>query len=286
MIAVVVPTIRPDSYAHFLEAWQPFFHKYQIEIVKVEDGENPHVIHNEKNMSINDVMGEYEDIIYNFNDGVRNLGFAYIARFLKEADTIISFDDDVEPYGDTIADHMHALSLFVPVSWMSTASEFTRGFPYSLRQEAEVVMSHGVWHGVADWDAPTQLTQGNKPLSFYKGPIPKGIYYPHCAMNFAFKRKMLPFVYQAPMGEKAGVDRFADIWMGIESKKEIDKNKWAVVTGYSAVKHERASNVYVNLVKEAKGIKMNEEYGKDDYFSLYNDRLLKWKKCIYEWEKS
>lgn len=278
MIAIVVPTIRPEKYKHFLKVWSQLFKKHTVMVVGVEDGENPKII--DAGFTPEDVMGKFADLVYNKNDGVRNLGFAFIARFHKHIDVIISFDDDVEPYGDTIQDHLDALSQKVPVSWISTASQYMRGFPYNVRTESEAVMSHGVWEGVKDWDAPTQLTLGNRDVSFYKGPVPKGIFYPHCAMNFAFKRKALPLVYQAPMGYRVGLDRFADIWMGIECKKDLDKKNWAVVTGYAKVYHKRASNVFTNLVKESKGLGMNEEYGKDPYFKLFYSQRRRWKEYV------
>ena len=273
MIAIVVSTIRPESYKKFFEAWIHLIEKHDATLIKVEDGEDPTA----GGKTVKEIMGKYSDLIYNFNDGIRNLGFAYIAKYLPTVDTIISLDDDVEPYGDTIQDHLNALQRRVPVSWLSTASEYTRGFPYGIRDEAEVVLSHGIWKGIADWDAPTQLVRGNPDVSFYKGPIPKGILYPMCIMNVAFKRKMLPYMYQAPMGYKVGLDRFGDIWCGIESKKVIDQQGWAVVSGYAIVKHERASNVFTNLQKEAKGLEMNEHYGEGDYFKLYEKKRERWK---------
>lgn len=274
MIAVVIPTIRPAKYKDFLNKWRDYFDKPGIILVTVLDGEKPTV----NGKTAEEVMGKEADLIYNFNDGVRNLGFAYVAKELNMCETIISFDDDVEPDGDTIQQHLDALSMRVPITWMSTASKFTRGFPYKVRDEAEVVLSHGVWKGVADWDASTQLVKGNEPVDFYKGVIPKGCLFPLCAMNFAFKRKLLPYIYQAPMF--GDLNRFADIWGGIEAKKDIDREGWAVVTGYSAVNHNRASNVFDNIIKESHGLKMNENYGESEYFNLYKLKRERWTKWI------
>jgi reversibly glycosylated polypeptide/UDP-arabinopyranose mutase len=122
------------------------------------------------------------------------------------------------------------------------------------------------------------------------GPIPKGVFYPMCGMNIAFKRKMLPYMYFAPMGHRVGMDRFGDIWCGIESKKVIDKKGWAVITGLASVKHKRASNVFTNLVKEAKGLGLNETYWKGDktdpYFKLYADCRKRWKTMIQNLDTS
>lgn len=286
--AIVIPTIRPDDMAAFKEAWRPLFDKHDVKIVTVYDGKKPWVQMDGKGTwDIKTIMGKYVDTIFNFNGGVRNLGFAFIAKFMPEIEYIISFDDDVRPYGDTIQDHLDILNSKVPVSWISTASEYMRGFPYTVREEAEVVLSHGVWMGVADWDAPTQLTLGNRPVTFYKGPIPKGIYYPMCSMNLACKRKFLAHIYHAPA--TLGVVRANDIFAGIASKRVIDANGWAAVSGYAVVKHERASNVFKNLIAESVEIGLNETYWSGDeshpYFKIYEEKRKRFIKFIEEAEK-
>src|SRR5690606_16858805 len=121
------------------------------DLVTVWDGKEPKVAYPDDDgvdgfWSVKDIMGDYADCIVNFNGGIRNLGFAFVAKFL-DADIILTLDDDVRPIGDTIQDHLDILSKRVPISWMSTASEYMRGFPYKIREEAEVVLSHGVWEG-------------------------------------------------------------------------------------------------------------------------------------------
>jgi reversibly glycosylated polypeptide/UDP-arabinopyranose mutase len=285
-IGVVIPTIREEQYKTFLEAWKLLFKIHEVCLVTVHDGDNPILTHAGQNYSVKEIMGEDADLIYNKNDGVRNLGFAFISKHLPNIDTIITLDDDTLPLHDTIQDHLDTLNKKVPISWFSTASEYMRGFPYGVREEAEVVLSHGLWQGVKDWDAPTQLTLGNRDVTFYQGPIPKGIYYPMCGMNIAFKRKMLPYMYYAPMGYKVGMDRFADIWLGIESKRIIDKNGWAVYSGGAFVEHNRASNVWANLKKEVQGLALNETFWQGDesdpYFKEYKEKRERWEKFINE----
>jgi reversibly glycosylated polypeptide / UDP-arabinopyranose mutase len=279
-VCVVVPTIRAKKIKEFKMAWASLIEKHNARLIIVLDGETPKVM----GFSSVEILEKYNDVIYNFNDGVRNLGFAFAASLIPNVEYIISLDDDVEPIGDPIQDHIDALNMKVPLSWMSTASEYTRGFPYGVRNEAPVMLSHGVWEGVPDWDAPTQLTRNsNKPLRFYQGVIPKGVMFPLCAMNFAFRREALPYVYQAPMGPKVGLDRFADIWGGIEMKKDFDKLGWGVVSGFSTVYHKRASNVYTNLQKEAKGLYLNENYGKDKYFKLFGEKRARWQEFVKQW---
>lgn len=277
-IAVVVPTIesRADIFAHFMEAWQPLFDKHNVQFIKVLDGEEPSI----GTLTAKAIMGKYAKCLSNFNGGIRNLGFAYVAKYLPEVNVIITLDDDEVPIGDTIQDHLDALNRRVPVSWISTAvDEYMRGFPYGVRDEAEVVLSHGVWEGVADWDAPTQLVKGShRPVEFYRGPIPKGIYYPMCAMNIAFKPCLLPWIFQAPWA--LGVNRYDDIAAGIVSKRAIDENGWAVVTGYARVHHERASNTFTNLINEAPGLPINEVFWQGDethpWHKIYKEKLEQW----------
>ena len=286
MIAIVVPTIpaRKEIFDKFMEAWQPLFDKHEVEFIKVLDGELPKLQHREQVFTTNDVMGRYDDCLTNFNAGIRNLGFAYIAKYLPEVEYIITLDDDVVPIGDSIQDHLDALNKRVCVSWMSTiVDEYPRGFPYCLRDEAEVVLSHGVWEGVADWDAATQLVKGShREVEFFKGPIPKGVYFSVCSMNIAFKRKLLPYIYQAPWAE--GIKRYDDILTGVECKREIDKNGWAAVSGYARVYHERASDVFTNLINEAPGLRINETFWSGDeehkYFKVYRDKYKLWREFI------
>ena len=283
-ICCVVPTIRPKSYKEFRKAWDKVFDEYKIKLLTVWDGDKPKLEVDGKWFTVKDVMGKHENLIFNKNDGVRNLGFAYIAKYLPEVDIIMSLDDDVLPQKSSVEGHLIALEGRFPLKWISTASIYTRGFPYGIRDEAECVFSHGVWDGVPDLDAPTQLVSPINDLTFYKGAIPQGIYAPICGMNIAFKRKLLPYVYYAPMGPRVGMDRFADIWMGINVKRVCDKKGWAMVTGYSHVTHNRASNVWKNLQKEVKGLELNETYWLGDekgvYFKMYAEKREQWKQLI------
>lgn len=299
-IAIVVPSIREKSLAKFISAWSNLIEYHKVVLVIVHDGDTPFIevcrfsnkinalVREVKYETIADIMGTITDmrgndinLIYNFNDGVRNLGFAYVAKYLPDIDIIISLDDDVEPHDDTIKNHLVALYQNVCTTWInSTNEDYMRGVPYNIRNEAEVWVSHGTWVGVPDYDAPSQLTKVMRQQTPNKCVVPKGILYPHCAMNFAFKREALPYVYQAPMGPKIGLDRFADIWGGIEMKKDLDRLNKAVVNGFSQVRHKRASNVYINLQKEAKGIEMNDHYGQDEYFKLFESRRNSWKEWI------
>ncbi len=283
-IAVVVPSHKQELTDQFLKAWQPLFDKHNIEFILVDDsGDVPFIDTNqypfegtgEKSVFEN-ALNQNLDLISNHCAGVRQLGFQYIAQNLPNIEYIITLDTDVTPIGDPIQDHIDQLNRKVPISWISTGvGDYFRGFPYGVREEAQVMMSHGVWEGNYDWDAPSQLLKGNKKVDFYKGPIPKGVFAPICGMNIAFRREALLYVYFAPVGQYKGAERFDDIWMGLEVVKDFAKLNWAIVSGYATVKHERASNVFNSLEHEAVGIKMNEVYWKGEYDDWYKDFINK-----------
>ncbi len=276
-IAVVIPTNRPESYRNFLSRWEEQFRKHNITVIQVLDGDKPQIILDGDKQEC-----EVPDLIPTSCAGVRNLGFYYIAKYLPDIEYIITLDDDVSPDGDTIGDHIRTLNSYLPSSWFSTSiGAYMRGFPYGIREETEVVLSHGIWQKNPDWDAPTQLLNNNAPhTNYYQGLIPKGMLAPICGMNVAFKRKAIPYVYYAPVGNLKGAERFDDIWGFIATKRDFDKLGWGLATGYASCIHERESNVYKNLEKEAVGIGLNEQYWKGEadhpWFEEFHKKREEW----------
>jgi len=287
-IAVVVPTNRPEQYQQFVRYWDPLFRLHDVDLFTVFDGDDPICKHGKKEVLLSERI-QWADLIYTHTDAVRNFGFLLALETLgKDIEMILTLDDDVYPIrgNDPIDDHLRALDQRVPISWFSTADRYMRGFPYGVREEAEVWVSHGVWEGVHDYDGPTQLVLGNPPAKFYKGPIPKGALFPCCGMNLAWKLDATPWMYFAPMSKELGVQRFADIWMGIWMKQRLDVWNKAVVSGYSTVWHSRASNVLNNLEQEARGIKFNEELWRLDTQQTseeFQPYYLLWSKCLAKW---
>lgn len=292
-IAVVVPTIRPESWKLFIEAWEPLFEKHEIDLFKVNDaGEFPVCQHFEYPEPTQPGIHTAKDAHWLFNktDGCRNLGF--LAAYRMKCDVIISLDDDVYPVGDPIGQHINALSMSVSPTWMSTAQDWrVRGIPVG-GEKWPVMLSHGVWNGVPDFDAPTQfLNPDVKDIAFNKTNIPKGALFPLCAMNFAFRRELMPYVYQAPMGKRLAEydlpvgDRFADIWSGVVLKRWMDTKGYAAVTGYATIYHSRASNVFANMKKESIFMELNEDF--DNQFHNNNDNphpyVILYKSCLEQW---
>lgn len=276
-IAVVVPTIRRETIDKFLDAWRDLFAKHEVEFILVVDGKDQHIVHNgvRKNLKC--------DLVSKFSAGCKQLGFLYIAKFLPDIEYIIAIDDDCFPIGDPIQDHIDQLNRKVPISWLSTASEPMRGFPYKVRTEAPCMLSHGVWEGNYDWDAPSQLFKGDTKVELYKGVIPKGIFFPMCGMNLAWRREALPYIFFAPVGAFKGAERWDDIFAGVPIVKDFAKLNWGIVSGYAKVNHLRASNVFTSLAKEAVGILHGEEFYKDPenykgdkWFDDFRDKRKKW----------
>ncbi len=307
-IVVVIPTVRPECHEKFVEAWTPLFKKHRVTLITVWDGENPSVSHHEfwedgiydKLSNVFDyyptMYGADRDLFCIRTDACRNLGF--VAAAVLQPDYLLTLDDDVVPLKgsymgqingksiegpekgcyDPIQAHIDALNRRVPLSWMNTAHDtdlYLRGVPYSVKDEAQVMLSHGVWVGTPDFDGETQLRleQDTIPcgyeaksgvpysLPYYVGPIPRGVLFPLCGMNVMVRKEAIPYLYFAPMGPDSGVEglnRFADIWMGVQLKREFDRLNWACVTGYSTILHTRASDAKKNFEQEKLGRKWNE----------------------------
>jgi reversibly glycosylated polypeptide/UDP-arabinopyranose mutase len=300
-IAVIVPTIRPESWNDFTHYWDELFVKHGVLLIKVDDqSKYPDVITLDytKNNLVPDkiiTINKPLDWVFNKTDGCRNLGF--YAAYLQSAEIFISLDDDVYPLPgtDPIQDHINALNMQVSPNWMSTAQDWrVRGIPVG-GEKWPVMLSHGVWVGVPDFDAPTQLLNPNvQNIAFNRTNVPHGVLFPLCIMNVAFRRELLPWMYQAPMGQRLAEfglpvgDRFADIWSGVVAKLACDLNQWGVVTGYSTIYHSRASNVFTNLRKEAIFMEQNETFVRDwqdqattnEYILLYRRMLNAWQKDL------
>jgi len=148
--------------------------------------------------------------------------------------------------------------------WWNTIAAtglYPRGYPYSLRRaEVRTVVHHGLWSCVADLDAVTQLhnTEFRLAPADQRERVPYGKFFPMCGMNLAFRPEVIPALYFLLMGREYPYDRFGDIWAGLFVKRIADHLNVAISSGAPSVLHARASNVWVNLRKEAPGLEVNE----------------------------
>ncbi|KAK1281524.1 UDP-arabinopyranose mutase 1 [Acorus calamus] len=272
---IVIPTIRNLD---FLEMWRPFFQPYHLIIV--QDGDPS------KTISVPDGF-DYE--LYNRNDINRILGpkascisfkdsacrcFGFLVSKKKYVYTI---DDDCfvakDPEGKEInALAQHIKNLLTPATpgFFNTlydpyreGADFVRGYPFSMRNGVSTAISHGLWLNIPDYDAPTQLVKPLERNTRYVDAvltIPKGTLYPMCGMNLGFDRELIgPAMYFGLMGDGQPIGRYDDMWAGWCSKVICDHLGWGVKTGLPYIWHSKASNPFVNLKKEYKGIFWQED---------------------------
>jgi len=270
---LVVPTIRNLS---FLTAWGTEF--AACHLIVVEDHEKKSIptpasgflsVRHYTWSDIRSDFGRNEWIFPRQNAGIRSYGFwkAYQAG----ADVIITLDDDCYPAEkDFVEKHCVNLRARAPSDWFATFPHpdymFTRGFPYAPRNKYRVAISHGLWSNKVDMDAKTQLAIGNVNVSSYpplRQFVPFGYFFPMSSMNLAFVREVVPLMYfllmgSSPEGLPWGFDRFDDIWAGLFAKKILDHLGLSVVNGSPFVEHRKASDPHKNLIKEKRGLAVNE----------------------------
>ena len=273
-IFLVVPTIRNLS---FLGEWKDQFK--DCSLIVVEDHETKQIdtpisgfkeIYHYSWEDIQKEFGDDEWIFSRKNAGIRSYGF-WKAHQLG-ADVVVTLDDDCYPTGeDFIGQHIKNLESKAPVGWFATfphpAYMYTRGFPYTIRNQQSVVISHGLWSNKMDMDAKTQLSIGEVNIPAYpliRQFVPSGLFFPMSSMNLAFTREAIPLMYfplmgTDPKGVPWGYDRYDDIWAGVIAKKILDHIGLAVVNGSPFVEHRKASDPLVNLVKEKEGMAVNED---------------------------
>lgn len=142
-------------------------------------------------------------------------------------------------------------------------ADFVRGYPFSLREGVTTAVSHGLWLNIPDYDAPTQMVKPRERNERYVDAVmtvPKGTLFPMCGMNLAFERNLIgPAMYFGLMGEGQPIGRYDDMWAGWCTKVICDHLGLGVKTGLPYLWHSKASNPFVNLRKEYKGIFWQEE---------------------------
>lgn len=142
-------------------------------------------------------------------------------------------------------------------------ADFVRGYPFGLREGVPTAVSHGLWLNIPDYDAPTQMVKPKERNTRYVDAVmtvPKGSLFPMCGMNLAFDRTLIgPAMYFGLMGHGQPWGRYDDMWAGWVTKVVTDHLGLGVKTGLPYIWHSKASNPFVNLKKEYKGIFWQEE---------------------------
>eukprot|EP00270_Netrium_digitus_P007954 TRINITY_DN233_c0_g1_i3.p1 TRINITY_DN233_c0_g1~~TRINITY_DN233_c0_g1_i3.p1 ORF type:complete len:363 (+),score=37.43 TRINITY_DN233_c0_g1_i3:72-1160(+) len=272
---IVIPTIRSLD---FLEQWRPYFQKYHLIII--QDGDPTKVIK---------VPEGYDYELYNRNDINRILGPRASCISFKDAACrcfgflvskkkyIFTIDDDCfvakDPSGkeiDVAIQHIENLQKPSTPFFFNTlydpyreGTDFVRGYPFSLREGVPTAVSHGLWLNIPDYDAPTQLVKPRERNTRYVDAvmtIPKGSLFPMCAMNLAFNRDIVgPAMYFGIFGDGQPIGRYDDMFAGWCIKVVCDHLGYGVKTGLPYLWHSKASNPFVNLKKEYKGLFWQED---------------------------
>ncbi|MEZ5963771.1 MAG: hypothetical protein R3F56_07990 [Planctomycetota bacterium] len=269
-VVVVVPSVREQHLRQFLDAWRDEFASATVLVVEdhgereFDLGDLPNVVH----LCWHDIdreLGASAWIVPRQTDCVRSFG--YYKAWQLQPRMIVTLDDDclpgpsgargfLERHWQRLEEGGHDRA------WVSTVEgTVPRGVPYySQNRQRRCVINHGLWTNVPDYDAPTQLLQARvpTPCELRDQTIPAGSYFPMCGMNLAFRPEVVPALYFLLMGRNHPVDRFGDIWCGVFVKRICDHLGLAVNSGAPAVEHQRASNVFANLRKEAPAMEWNE----------------------------
>lgn len=284
--ALVVPSIRRESFSRFVAEWRPTGLFDRVDCVLIEDNPTrtfptpPEVKHHFCWEDID--QHEWSWIIPRRSDTVRSYGYWWAwtngYSFLQTAD-----DDCYPSKGYEQLDLLHK-EMLTRTKWFNTLNSVRpRGVPYRNLGSRPVHVNHGIWQGVLDYDAPQQLVDPVPETYTHDNRIvPHGAYHPFCGMNAMWRREAIPLSYHLLMGQavdgvdgkgrwpdskgyepalalkKLPFDRFGDIWCGIIQKRICDHLRWVVSTGTPYIHHDRASDPFKNLRKEANGIEVNE----------------------------
>ena len=281
-IVIVVPTVREECIVRFLREWESEFKDSKV--IVIEDSASKSFTLRQGNVEhyswheIDSELGEVAWIIPRKTGAIRSFGI--YKAWLLNPEAIICLDDDCLPGDDLI--EKHCANLFMPQrvnAWVSTGEGTPpRGMPYfKTFREVTCMVSHGLWSGSPDFDGITQLLSSRNRFRFElcEQVIPRGLFFPMCAMNIAFRREVAPLLYQLLMGQGYPYHRFDDIWAGIIMKKICDHLGFWVKSGGPVVVHDRASNVWTNIEKEMAGLRVNEEFWVEvDRVVLESDSVL------------
>lgn len=268
-IVLVVPTNRKQRILEFLDAWRPLPRTIIVEDNPTKTFNLGTQVDHYSWEDIDKELGEDAWIIPRRTAGIRSFGFLKAAQV--GADIIVTLDDDCLPIGDRPRPHYFFRThervlesrLEFPVWFSTVGGPPPRGVPYySDCRSWPTVVNAGLWEGVPDYDAPTQLLQqrNKQGCELLGGVAPVGLYVPISSMNLAFKVEVLPAMYFLLMGRDYMFDRFEDIWSGILVKRICDHLRLSIRYGRPYVHHSKASNVFTNLQKEATGLEANEYF--------------------------
>lgn len=278
-LGICIPSIRTLQISSFLRKWEPFWsrcdqQKYRIKIFIHEDSPEPtfeltqssnlEIVHT-SHSDVPRVLGQSAWIIPAESGACRS--FPMYLAWKAGCDYIFTLDDDCYPLenGGACFLDSHLDSFNLDLWFRTTSGQESRGVPYGDKGHLPVLLNHGLWTGHPDLDAPTSLTRDRNPVKIVlrasREVIPPGMFFPLCAMNVCYSRQAIPAAYNLIMGmDKAGFDRFDDIWSGLLLKRIADHLGLYITNGVPFVHHQIASSPFSNLRKEALGIQLHEDF--------------------------
>lgn len=267
MNSLVVPTIREDCIKRFLREWEPHYHWDKVYVVEDNPSRTFDLDRQVTHLcweNIDQYLREDSWIISRRDSGIKCFGI-WLA-WKSGAEHIYLLDDDCLPYSSDPKDFLneHWNGLYQWERWTESVPGWrTRGIPYKNKGKLDTVMlNHGLWANNPDLDACQTLAgpewNGLKGVRCKHRLMPHGQYFPMCGMNVCFRREIAPVMYFPLMGEGVPFNRFDDIWCGIIMKKVCDHLGYHVACGNPLINHEKASDPFKNLVREATGIAASE----------------------------
>jgi hypothetical protein len=241
------------------------------------------------------VLGELAHAIPRRNGACRDYGFFLAWRDSDPGEIVVALDDDcvvermdfvttleknlspgVRSRATGTGRHMNVLDVYADVD----TGLFPRGFPYSARAayerftfddevEGAPMFNLGLWQGTFDVNAIDKL---NGPRYHYDDAelavdsvvVPPGVLVSACSMNMAFRRELVPAVYQLPMHVEVMphwvVDRYGDIWGGFILKTLMDRRGDLMVVGSPMIRHVKSGDIARNMWQEHVCHLVNDEF--------------------------
>ena len=264
MNVLVIPSVRENCLNDFLQKWEN--NGDWDEIVLIED--NPEKtfkikskwkIHHYSHKEIKENLKENDWIISKKDSACRSFGF----KIAKEigANWTISLDDDCLPYQSMgiCENHLKVINNF-KICQQSTIIR-SRGLPYkNMGNLNNIVLNMGLWTKNADLDA-IQTFHNN--IEYFLPPNGNFLAhprhrYPFCGMNIFFNTSLTPIMYFPLMGLNQPYNRFDDIWCGWIFQKILQHLNLSWSIGEPFIEHSKASDPFINLIKEAPGVQKNE----------------------------
>ncbi|VAH37491.1 unnamed protein product [Triticum turgidum subsp. durum] len=276
----VLPTTLQPNLTSFFQAWQPFFSRFDIIVVKdpelTADLQIPSGF-NVKVYTKSDIDGLLGATSINFS-GHSCRYFGYLVSRKKY---VISIDDNClpakDPAGMTVdAVTQHMINLKTPATpfFFNTlydpyrkGADFVRGYPFSLREGVECMLSCGLWLHNADYDPMTHVVKRNQRNTNYVDAVmtvPLGAMFPVSGINVAFNREVLgPVMFPGLRIRKEGKHRWdtlEDIWNGLCAKVVCDSLGYGVKTGLPYVMRSDAeAGKALESLKEWEGVKVMDD---------------------------